>query len=145
MNQHATFTFYHPQTKLGQGNTFRSMCQEFCPRGGVSRPTPRGGRLRVWPGGLPGSPPVGGSPGPNPGGWGGCIPACNEADTPPSRQLLLWAVHILLESILVTLVTPVCDSAHGGGLCPGGLCPGVSLSGVVSVTVRWKSRRCTSY
>ena len=45
-------------TKLGQGNIFRSVCQEFCPQGGgFSRPTP-GGRGR------------------------GCIPACNEADTP---------------------------------------------------------------
>ena len=33
-------------------------------------------------------------PGPH---WGGCIPACTEADPPPSRWLLLRAVHILLE------------------------------------------------
>ena len=26
--------FLPPATKLGQGNIFRSMCQEFCPRGG---------------------------------------------------------------------------------------------------------------
>ena len=32
-----------PAVKLGQGNIFRSVCQEFCPQvGGVSRPTPRG-------------------------------------------------------------------------------------------------------
>ena len=39
-----------PATKLGQGNIFRSVCQEFCSRGGVSRPTPRG-RLRGLAGG----------------------------------------------------------------------------------------------
>ena len=69
-----------PATKLGQGNIFRSMCQEFCPQGGggggggarcrgvvsqqslqVSRPTPRG-KLRGLAGGW------GGSPGPHPGG-----------------------------------------------------------------------------
>ena len=26
--------YYRPQTKLGQGNIFRSMCQEFCTQGG---------------------------------------------------------------------------------------------------------------
>ena len=89
-------------------------------QGGVSRPTP-GGRLRCL---------AGGSPGPHPGGrlrglaggvlqahmqgevegWAGgvsrptargCTPACTEADTPPSRWLLLRAVRILLECILV--------------------------------------------
>ena len=50
--------------------------------GGVSRPTPRGE--------------VEGS------GLGG-IPACIEADT-PSRRLLLWVVHILLECILVDYI-----------------------------------------
>ena len=39
--------FLPPATKLGQGNLFRSVCQEFCSRGSgrVSRPTPGGGRL----------------------------------------------------------------------------------------------------
>ena len=71
--------------KLGQGNIFRSMCQEFCSEGGVSRPTPRG-RLRGLAGGGGFSRPTprgrlrglaGGSPGPHPGavfrptpGWG---------------------------------------------------------------------------
>ena len=37
--------------KLGQGNIYRSVCQELCPWGeGVSRPRPRG-RLGVWLGG----------------------------------------------------------------------------------------------
>ena len=57
---------------------------------GMSRP--RSGLGRGWgvsPGGCPG-----------PGPWG-CIPACTEADTPPSRRLLLRMVHILLECILV--------------------------------------------
>ena len=31
-----------PATKLGQGNIFRSVCQEFCPQGGVWADTPRG-------------------------------------------------------------------------------------------------------
>ena len=48
--------------------------------GGVSRPTPGGGVSRPTP--------------------GGCIPACTEA-APPTLRLLLWAVHILLECILV--------------------------------------------
>ena len=63
-----------PATKLGQGNIFRSVCQEFCSQGGsgpgVSRPTPRGevggmagGVSRPAPGGE-----AGGSPGPHPGG-----------------------------------------------------------------------------
>ena len=39
-----------PATKLGQGNIFRSVCQEFCSQG-VSRPTPRGGRLKGLAGG----------------------------------------------------------------------------------------------
>ena len=67
------YLFLPPATKLGQGNIFRSVCQEFCSQGGVlsqqalqqvskgvvsqhamqvSRPTPRGGELReIWPGG----------------------------------------------------------------------------------------------
>ena len=52
--------FLSPATKLGQGNIFRSMCQEFCQWGGglvsqhglqVFRPTP-GGRLRGLAGGV---------------------------------------------------------------------------------------------
>ena len=43
--------------------------------------------------------------------WGGCIPACTEAD-PPTWWLLLRAVRILLECILVLLVAlfiPILD------------------------------------
>ena len=29
------FALLPPATKLGQGNIFRSVCQEFCPRGGM--------------------------------------------------------------------------------------------------------------
>ena len=38
-----------PATKLGQGNIFRSVCQEFCLPGGegVSRPTPGGGEVEA--------------------------------------------------------------------------------------------------
>ena len=60
--------FLSPATKLGQGNTFSSVCQEFCPQGGwvvvlVSRPRPRGDVGGVWPGGggvgVPGPHPQG--------------------------------------------------------------------------------------
>ena len=67
-----------PATKLGQGNIFRSVCQEFCSQGGgLARGSPGphpGGRLGVWLGGSPGPHPggggvwLGGSPGPHPGG-----------------------------------------------------------------------------
>ena len=86
-----------PATKLGQGNILRSLCQEFCPQGGLQAHTQRGS-WGVW---------QGGSPGPHLGGlqtqaWGAvCIPACTEADPTPTRQLLLRAVRILLECILV--------------------------------------------
>ena len=95
-------------------------------RGGVSRPTRRGevgglavGVSRPTPGGG-GQAHTQGGQGPHPGGTrptpggcqahtqkgsrprpGGCIPACTEADTPPSRRLLLRAVRILLECIPV--------------------------------------------
>ena len=71
--------FLPPATKLGQGNLFRSVCQEFCSRGSgwVSRPTPRGGAgWGVWMGGEVSRPTPrgelgslarGGSPGPHPG------------------------------------------------------------------------------
>ena len=44
--QSKTFSFYEflpAATKLGQFNIFRSVCQEFCPQGGVSAPNFRGG------------------------------------------------------------------------------------------------------
>ena len=74
--------------------------------GGVSRPRPKGkiggsGQGCVCPGPHPAGwtrPTPGGCPGPGPGG---CIPTCTQADTPPSRWLLLWVVCILLECILV--------------------------------------------
>ena len=46
--------YYRLQTKLGQGNIFRSMCQEFCSWGGAgSRGMPDLGRVS-GPGRLPG-------------------------------------------------------------------------------------------
>ena len=68
-----------PATKLGQGNIVRSVCQEFCPRGGggsqhalqVSRPTPGGGRLRGLAGGVSRPIPRGEVEG---SGWGGRSP-----------------------------------------------------------------------
>ena len=124
------FFFYRPQRSWGKVIFFRSVCQEFCPGGGeggipacftggiqhalqVSRPTPKGGSLRGLARGVS-RPTPGGSPGlhlggvsrPTPGRISSpyrgrvCIPACTEADTTPSRQLLLRAVRILLECIL---------------------------------------------
>ena len=91
---------------LGQGNIFRSVCQEFCSQRGLSAP---GGCL-VWRGLFPGgcvSVP-GGMPGGDPPGW-----------------LLLRVVCILLECILVWFIllsstklrkgnvfTPVYDSGQ---------------------------------
>ena len=54
-----------PATKLGQGNIFRSVCQEFClPRGGLQAHTGGWGRLRHLAGGWGVSRPTlgGGSP-----------------------------------------------------------------------------------
>ena len=104
-----------PAMKLGQGNIFRSVCQKFCSQGGspgphlggswgsgwgdISRPTPRG---EVGEG-----PARGGCPGPHLGGlqahtWGDVSQHALRQTLPPSsRWLLLWAVHILLECILV--------------------------------------------
>ena len=78
--------------------------------GGVSRPRPRRG---VCLGGCPGpSPgpgegvcPGGGCPGPDPGGG---VSQHALRQTPPSRQLLLQTVRILLECILVIFVSSIC-------------------------------------
>ena len=70
------FSNYRPQTKLREGNVFRSVCQEFCPQGDVSQDVLGGGCLP-----------------------GGCLPRHPpdpEANTPR------WAVCILLECILVS-------------------------------------------
>ena len=32
------FYYYRPETKLWKGNVFTSVCQEFCPQGGVHPP-----------------------------------------------------------------------------------------------------------
>ena len=40
-------TFLPPATKLGQGNIFRSVCQQFWPQGGVACVAARGGG-RAW-------------------------------------------------------------------------------------------------
>ena len=34
---HSYVSYYHPQTKLWKGNVFTSVCQEFCPQGGLSQ------------------------------------------------------------------------------------------------------------
>ena len=111
--------FLPSATKLGQGNIFRSVCQEFCPRGGgVSRPRPKGevgGLAGGWflgpdPGGEVGRSGQGGCPDPHPGGGGcpgpdpgGCIMHWGRHRPPPSRQLLLRVVRVLLECILVPI------------------------------------------
>ena len=104
-----------PATKLGQGNIFRSVYQEFC-SWGVSRPSPKGEVEGSGWGGVSRPTPKGevegfgrGASRPTPGGgevegsgwegvlqahtWGvskprprGCIPACTEADTPPKQM-----------------------------------------------------------
>ena len=88
---------------LGQGNIFRSVCQEFCSQTGVvsqhalqvvsqhalhgGSPAPfTGGSWGVWPGG---------SPGWHPGDLqthtrGLCIPACTEADLPMDDNCSGW-------------------------------------------------------
>ena len=80
-------SFLPSATKLWQGNIFTSVCQEFCPRGGVwclpqcmlGYTTPSPGRY-----------PLGRHP---------------PADTPlPRRRLLQRTVRILLECILVILI-----------------------------------------
>ena len=117
----AKVMFYRPQTKFGKVMFLNLSVSDYVHRGGVSRPRPKG-KVEVWmrgclgpdpdPGvrlwGLAGGvqaqtrgsrprPRDGGCPGPGPGP-GEYI--CTEAD-PPSRWLLLWVVHILLECILV--------------------------------------------
>ena len=71
--------FYRPQTKLRKGNVFTSVCQEFCPRRGVSTP-PRQ------------TPPT----------WADTTTP--KQTRPPSRRLLQRTVHIILECILVISV-----------------------------------------
>ena len=70
---------------LGQDNIFRSMCQEFCPRGGACS---RGGAAR-------------GGACSREDAYSKGVPASGGAWWRPPGQLLLWAVRILLECILV--------------------------------------------
>ena len=119
-----SFIFTARKRSLGQGNSFRSACQEFCPQWGGSHGTPwQGGpsgketplaRRPPWQGDPPSRPTPRGEIGgirsrPTPkgeidgeqiqahtqgGNWGGSGPD-------PPKQLLLRVVHILLEYILV--------------------------------------------
>ena len=99
--------FLPPATKLGQGNIFRSVCQEFCPQlgDGVSRQQTQGGRWGVWLGGVQAQTQgeAGGLAG---GGFRptrgvvvsrprarGCIPACTEADTPQQTATAAGSMH----------------------------------------------------
>ena len=117
----AKVMFYRPQTKFGKVMFLNLSVSDYVHRGvgGVSRPRPKG-KVEVWMRGSLGPDPdpgvrlrglaggvqaqtrgvqtqaMGwGCPGPGPGEY-----ICTEAD-PPSRWLLLWVVHILLECILV--------------------------------------------
>ena len=98
--------FNRPQTKLGQGNIFRSVCQEFCLQGGILAciaggiPACLAGIQGVSPGPQPGGIWPGGSPGPHPGGGCGCVSQHALRQT-PRGWLLLLAVCILLECIFV--------------------------------------------
>ena len=79
--------YYRPQTKLWEGNVFTGVCDSVhrgmpCPGGGAWS------EGSAWSWGVP-----------TPGGCGLVLGGCLE-ETPP-RQLLLRAVHILLECILV--------------------------------------------
>ena len=90
---------------------------------GVSRPMPRDrgsaqGHVQAQAQGMS-RPRLGGSR-PRPGGVCVCVPACTEAYFPPTRQLLLQMVHILLECILVSQAC-VKNSVYRGGLPPSPL------------------------
>ena len=76
-----------PATKLGQGNIFRSVCQEFClPRGGSPGPHRGVGEVEASGRGVGGLQAHTGGAAPCLGGSrpGGCIPVCTEATPPPS-------------------------------------------------------------
>ena len=126
--------FLPPATKLGQGNIFRTVCQEF--HGGrVSRPTPRWGRL----GGL-----AGGGPRPTPGGFQAQargILTCTEADPPQTdgyccgRNASYWNAFLFQdviksqtnesggqESIPVGFIPEIWIDRYARVCYPGGLC-----------------------
>ena len=101
------FLFLPAATKLGQGNIFRSMCQEFCPqgKGGVSASVHAG--IHPPPGAdppRPDHPPEQTPPG---------------ADTPPPGRSRLRhtvnerPVRILLECILVLQTFTACKVCEG--------------------------------
>ena len=131
--------FLPPPTKLGQDNFFRSMCQEFCPRGGGSPGPHPGGRLRVWPGGSPGSPPVGVSR-PKPRGVGVGVSQHAMRQTPPPQQAAtaggsthptgMHSCHTCYTCLWFCSWGGLCPGglSRWGGLCPGGLCLWGSLS-----------------
>ena len=78
--------FYRPQTKLRKGNVFTSVCQEFCPRGGVQAQAQGGlqGGVQAQAQGVS-------RPRPRPRGV--CIPACTEADTPQQTATAADGTH----------------------------------------------------
>ena len=112
-----------PTNEVCEGYDFTPVCHSV--HRGVSRPRPRGevggtgggclypdtgGRLGVWWGDVQARTWVRGCPGPGPGGpgpalGGGGVSKHALRQTPPSRQLLLRVVRILLECIVVHCAT----------------------------------------
>ena len=108
--------FLPPAMKSGQGYVYTHICDSVHMRGGCLGPGP-GGRLEglAGEGGLQAhtrgvqAHTKGESPGPHPGGspgpgLGGVSQHALRQTPPASKQLLLWAVRILLECILVHLI-----------------------------------------
>ena len=101
MHPTGMLSYYRLQRSWGKVIFSEACVKNFVCRGCLG--TGPGEALGVWPGGSPGPHlgEVGGSPQARGCPGSGGIPACTEADTPPSRRLLLRAVHILLECFLV--------------------------------------------
>ena len=86
-SQRPNLNFYRPQTKLRKGYVFTPVCHSV--HKGVSAPVHAGIHI-PWDQTHP------------PGADTPRKQTPPRTDTPRSRQLLLWTVHILMECILVT-------------------------------------------
>ena len=100
--------FLPPATKLGQGNIFKSMCQEFCPQDGACMAGGVHGRGHAWQGAcMAGGVCVAGGVHGRGHVWQG-----GHSCSPPHHQILRdtvneRAVRILLECILFVNVSKV--------------------------------------